>query len=69
MTRLDDRVLGRWLDRPPPPLRTAIIITVLAVVAAVLLTVLIGDATPLKSVAFGLIVSWSVRMFNKRPRR
>lgn len=69
MTRLDDRVLGRWLDRPPPPLRTAIIITVLAVIAAVLVTVLIDDATPLAATSFGLILSWSVRIFNKRPRQ
>ena len=69
MTRLDDRVLGRSLDRPPPPLRHAIINTVLAAIAAVLLTVLIGDATPLKAVGFGLIVNWGIRIFNKRPRR
>ncbi|WP_285629498.1 hypothetical protein [Actinoallomurus iriomotensis] len=68
MTRLDDRMLGRWLDRRPPPLRTAITITVLTVIAAVLLTVLIGNATPLKAASFGLIVSWSIRIFSTRPR-
>ncbi|MGI5224590.1 hypothetical protein [Actinoallomurus sp. CA-142502] len=68
LTRLDDRVLGRWLDRPPPRLSVAITMTVLLVLAAVLLTVLLGDATPLKAASFGVLVGWIARFSLRRPR-
>ena len=67
LTRLDDRVLGRWLDRRPP-LRLAITLTVLAVITAILLTILIGSATPLKVALFGLVIGWIGRIFGTRPR-
>jgi hypothetical protein len=69
LTRLDDRVLGRWLDRPPPPLRLAIPLTVLGVIAALLVTVFTGNVTLLIPVLVGLVVGWTVRIFRTRPRR
>jgi membrane associated rhomboid family serine protease len=67
LSRLDDRVLGRLLDRRPP-LRLAIVFTVIIITIAVPLTVITGNAAFLGGALIGLASGWIMRIL-LRPRR
>lgn len=67
LARLDDRVLGRWLDRRPP-LRRVIAVSVVAVAVGVLVFVLTGNFAFLGGPLIGVASTWIMRIILP-PRR